>query len=162
MKLQKITFAGLLMAATLFGCQKEEITSINNELKSVTINRATPEDGAIIMKHIVARPKKSCFGGLWICKVPSILKVGETLLQREVISYVKVVDGKLHLSFTTPLPENETSFYAEAGEELQIEGETAKLLSNNKVSSFSLKTGNYPIDFSKNPYGTVILDINEQ
>lgn len=114
--------------------------------------------GSIGITFDLARPKKDCKSGLWICRIKTTATldgVVDEIIDRLVSGMItNNTDGTVKIEFQSPLMEK-GNFFAERGEEVLLPAEISKALGYNSVT---LIPGNYPVQ-SDGKYGYVIIPI---
>ncbi|MDB2675098.1 hypothetical protein N9Y90_01010 [Flavobacteriales bacterium] len=161
MKTLNLKFTALVAIAVLLGtvfftsCSKNEVyepqnvTEVRPELREIKEGMTDP-----IVICEIARKKHDCKRGFWFCSPNRKVSSTYELSGREVslnLNQMFLVGEKLHIEFSSQLPESPEYFFAETEEEITM---------NNLLgySSITLVPGNYEIDYTENIYGTIELD----
>jgi hypothetical protein len=91
---------------------------------------ATPKlSGTVSIK--IARPKKDCKQGLWVCEPAIDIKLEAGRAIKATVQDNQ--NGTITIFFYSPLPESGTSFFAESDEIVFLDKNIAKALGHNSI-----------------------------
>mgnify|MGYP003336298589 CR=1 FL=1 len=151
-----VAIAVILGSVFFTSCSKNEVYEPDNVSEVRPELRKERKEGMTdpIVIWDIARPKYDCLRGFWFCKPAKRASTTYKLSGREASSNINrtyVHRNKLHIEFSSQLPERPRYFYAQSQEEITI---------NNMFgySSITILPGFYLIDYSRNRFGTIELN----